>query len=274
MRHADSTVEVFETTIADAELLVKFVEGFTNQRKYRMRKELRDRIGDALNVKVRDRDHLDCIESDDVFMVLKPGGRLARSDFADARPLLRQALVSACAAFETYLADKAMTRIGPLMRRRDLPRRLEELPMTLADWRRIAGYQRKGRGVREWVIEPAVRERSSTAPSRIGELLAMVGISRWNQQVDGHRRVRRGQTERELAAITERRNRIVHEADRRGRGRAPLTVREVRHDIEVLRSVVRALEAVFTDAARTARSPAGTAGKAVLRPGGSPPPVP
>ena|SRR5216683_345557 len=111
-----SPIEIFELTIEDADHLVALVEGFTNRRVRRMRAELRERIGEALRVRVRDRSDLDCLESDDVFLVFKPSGRLTRDDFTDARPLLRQALVAACAAFETYLGDKAMSRVGPLLK--------------------------------------------------------------------------------------------------------------------------------------------------------------
>ncbi len=46
----------------------------------------------------------------------------------------------------------------------------------------------------------------------------------------------------QLERITERRNRIAHDADRVGRGRATLSVEEVRVDIRVLRAVVGAIE--------------------------------
>jgi len=49
-------------------------------------------------------------------VVLKPGSALTREDLRDSRPLLRQALVAACAAVETYMFDKAMSQIGPLIR--------------------------------------------------------------------------------------------------------------------------------------------------------------
>lgn len=109
-------IEVFDSTISDADHLVAVAEGLTNNRTRRMRRELRDRLGEALRVRVQDRGHLDCLESDDVFMVFKLGGQLDRGAFSDARPLLRQALVAACAAFETYLSDKAMSRVGPLLK--------------------------------------------------------------------------------------------------------------------------------------------------------------
>lgn len=251
-RRKPKPIEVFETAIADADHLVALVEGFTNQRKRRMRVELRDRVGEALRIRVTDREHLDCIESDDVFVVLKPGGRLSRDDFADGRPLLRQALVAACAAFETYLADKAMSLVGRLLAgEATLTRRLGALPLTLADWMRIQEtYQRKRWGLRQYVVEPAVREMASTAPSQVGALLSLLGVDDWARKVDGHRRVARGTTVADLERITARRNQIAHEADWTGRRRAPLTVHEVRNEISVLRNVVDAIERVCNDLGR------------------------
>ena len=47
--------------------------------------------------------------------VFFPGSSVQRTDFVDARPLLRQAVVAACAAFETYIGDKAMVSAGALV---------------------------------------------------------------------------------------------------------------------------------------------------------------
>ena len=246
-KRKQTPTEVFEMAVADAEHLIALVEGFTNQRKRRMRAELRDRVGEALKVGVGDRQHLDCLESDDLFVVFKPGGRLCRNDFVDARPLLRQALVAACAAFETYLADKVMSLVGPLLKNEaTLTRRLRELPLTLAVWMEIEQkYERKRWGLREYVVEPAVREMSSTAPNQVGALLGLLGVDDWARKVDKQRGVQRGRTVKDLERITARRNRIAHEADRVGRGRAPLGIAEVRDEITVLRSVVGAIESLL-----------------------------
>ena len=97
----------FKDNIADAEALLNYAIAFENRRSRSMRRELRGHIGDALRVPQKQRDKLDCLESDDVFLVFLPGGSLNRGHFRDLRPLLRQSLVAACAALETYVADKA-----------------------------------------------------------------------------------------------------------------------------------------------------------------------
>jgi hypothetical protein len=158
-----------------------------------MRAELRARIGEALRIADRKRSELDCLESDDVFLTFLPGSRLARTDFEDPRPLLRQALVAACAAVETYLGDKVMQQVGPLLRSEaTLTPRLRDLQLGLDAWMQIEHrYQRKRWGLRELVVEPYVRENCSTAPNKVGIMLSLVGLDDWSRKVDGQRRVPR-----------------------------------------------------------------------------------
>ena len=95
-----TALQAFEINMADARHLVGIAEALTNTRARRMRRELRDRIGEALRVPARQRESLDCLQSDHLFVTFLPGAGINRSDFDDARPLLRQALVAACAATE------------------------------------------------------------------------------------------------------------------------------------------------------------------------------
>ncbi|MBI2708833.1 MAG: hypothetical protein HYX34_03965 [Actinobacteria bacterium] len=242
-----SPIEAFELNMSDAHQLVKLVEGFKNQRAYRMRAELRNRIGDALRIADRKRSELDCLQSGDVFLTFLPGSRLARADFEDPRPLLRQSLVAACAAVETYLGDKVMQNVGPLLRSEaTLTPRLGNLQLGLEAWMRIEqNYKRKRWGLREFVVEPYVRENCSTAPNKVGVMLSLVGLDDWAKKVDGQRRVARGETVKCLERITGRRNRIAHQGDRVGRGRASLDVKEVEDDLAALESIVRAIEALL-----------------------------
>jgi amidase len=75
-----------------------------------MRRELRERLGDALGIPKKHWDTLDCIESQDLFAIFKPGGAASRDSVSEPqlRPLLRQALVAACAAIETFVLDAAL----------------------------------------------------------------------------------------------------------------------------------------------------------------------
>ena len=75
--------EVFEDNMADAHLLVDLAEGLTNARSRRVRSEVRERIATAFRIPVRQRDALDCVESEDLWVILKPNARLRRHQFAD-----------------------------------------------------------------------------------------------------------------------------------------------------------------------------------------------
>lgn len=238
-------IEAFVDNMADAHHLVRLADGLTNQRVRRMRKELRDRLGVAMRVPVRDRTQLDCVESKRLFLLFMPGSDLRPADFLDHKPLLRQALVAGCAATETYIGDKVMSRVGPLLWENGRPTdRMKRIQMTVGDWFAIDEYDRRRRGLRERVVAPYVLINASTAPSKVGELLSLIGVQRWTQQLDDARGVAAGETEAFLDRVTKRRNRIAHNGDREGRGRADLTIDEVRIDLSGLESVVQAVENV------------------------------
>lgn len=109
-------LDTFNENLADADFLVNLAALLENRRSRRMRRELRQGIGRVLRISARESEQLDCVESDGFFVVLKPGSTLSREDLKDSRPPLRQALVAACAAVETYMFDKAMSQVGPLIR--------------------------------------------------------------------------------------------------------------------------------------------------------------
>lgn len=244
-RAKPTALEAFNINMADARHLVGIAEALTNTRRYRMRKELRDRIGAALKVPARDRDKLDCLQSPQLFVTFMPGAGISRSDFDDARPLLRQAVVAACAAGETYLADRTMELIGPLMTTKAATERLRKIPLTVDIWLDIeARYERRKVGLRGQVVEPWVRREASTDPTKVGHLLSLIGVKAWTVKLDKERGVAPGDTEAFLKRVTDRRNKIAHEGDRSGRGRAALTASEVSADLESLESVVNAINTV------------------------------
>jgi hypothetical protein len=94
------------------------------------------------------------------------------------------------------------------------------------------------------VVEPYVRENASTASNKVGEMLTLIGVEKWSAKLDNQRGVAKGETVAFLDRVTHRRNKIAHEGDRQGRGRAQLTVDEVRGDVDGLESVARAIDAI------------------------------
>ena len=240
-----SPMEAFQANMGDAERLVLLAAAFSNARTRRMRKELREKVGTALKIAKKGRDLLDFAESSDVFVVLKPGGRLDRANFNQHDPLLRQAIVAACAAVETYLADKMIERCRVVVAQGEpLPKRLGEIGLTIDAWLAVEGYKYRKRGIVEQVIGPALRAQASTSPTKVGQLLSASGLEKPMSLLDQQRGVPKGDTERELARITDRRNRIAHEGDRQGYGRRKISADEVATDLEILTSVVNAIHQV------------------------------
>jgi hypothetical protein len=103
-----SAFEAFEDNIADAKSLVALAFALTNSRKRKMRTELRKKVGGALGVGQANLSQLDCAQSNDLFVVFMPGSSLSRDHMSQnsLQPLLRQAVVAASAAVETYVADR------------------------------------------------------------------------------------------------------------------------------------------------------------------------
>lgn len=244
-----SPIEAFELNMEDAHHLVRLVDGFTNQRRRRARREWREKVGAALDIPKRDWEQLDCVESPDVAVVLKPGSTLTRHHFQDHKPLLRQALVAACAATETYLADKVMVVVrDQTTSMTAASARLQNLPLSVGDWLYIEqNYTYKRSGLHNRIIEPHIREMASTSPTQVGALLSLIGVQKWCDKLDHLRQVPKGETEATLARVTVRRNKIVHTGDRQGRGRAPLGIGEVKADLEAISSIVHAVERMVNE---------------------------
>ncbi|TGG95427.1 hypothetical protein E4656_03105 [Natronospirillum operosum] len=165
----------------------------------------------------------------------------------DLRPLLRQSIVAGCAAFETYLADKTMECVGAALKADDIPRRLRDIPLTLGHWSDIERqYSRRTWGIRP-IVEEAIREQASTAPNKVGELLSMIGVTRWTKKVGSTRKVPHGTSEEQLKLLTWRRNRIAHSADRAGQGRANLETSEAEAFLAHIRDVAEAIDTVVDE---------------------------
>ena len=189
---------------------------------------------------------MDCLESDDVFVVFKPDGKLGRDQFTDLQPLVRQSLVAGCAALETYVADKVMECVGDALKAREVPPRMKDISLTIGHWIEIErGYKRRRWGIRP-IVQEYIEQTSSTAPSSIGILLSTIGVKDWSKKVDSARKVVDSTTVAELEEITRRRNRIAHAADRQGRGRATARVVEVDRQLTTIKEVVEAIEKVLS----------------------------
>jgi hypothetical protein len=238
-------IDVFEDNIADAERLIALTGALLNTRERRMRAERRKSFGEILRIAARDRSKLDCVESGDVFVLLKPRGAVLREHFTEPqlRPLLRQAVVAISAAVESYVAEKACSFIGDAMK--NPTERLRGMAVSFGDVLQIeTQYKRRSWGYRDLIEEHLERE-SSPSPSKIGIVMSTVGKKGFWPAVDKHRGVARGLSERQLSELYERRNRIAHAADRAGYGRATLSIDQARAYHLNSKEIVEALEAVL-----------------------------
>lgn len=235
----------FQKNTRDAELLLEYARAFRNELTYNMNRKRRKRVGEALDIAVKRRDELNWLVSDDLFVIFKPDGKLSRDSFRDPAPLLRSSLVAACAALETYVADLTMPFVGQLITNRKLTPRFKDIKLTLEQWIEIEKYTRRGKGLKNRVVTPYIREMSSTAPNSIGKLLAIINVKDWAKGVDTARKVESGTTVKDLDEVTERRNLIVHTADRKGRGRGSLKADEIARHLNNIKSIVDALESVL-----------------------------
>jgi hypothetical protein len=238
-------IEVFEANIADAERLLGLTRALLNARTYRMRRERRESVGQLLRLPQREWDDLDCVESDDVFVVLKPGGAVRRDHFTEPelRPLLRQALVAVAAAVESYVAEKACSFVGTALD--DLPDRLRQVSVSLGEVIEIEErYERRRWGYRD-VVEEYLMAEASPSPSKIGIVFATVGKRGFWPQVDDRRSLARGTSEKQLEELAVRRNRIAHTGDRIGYKRATLEPDEVATHLTNAKEIVQALERVL-----------------------------
>lgn len=236
-------LKTFEQNLADARLLLDLAEALTNRRTYAMRTELRERFGNAFNVPRRDRQHLNLVESDHLWVVCKPGTTLTPAALTNVAPLLRAVVVSACAALETYVADKGCEQVGRALTARELPSKLRTIPVTMGDWLEVMGqYQRPIWGVRA-EVESWITQTASTAPNKIADVLGAVGLSKdWSKRLDQLRKVEPGTTVRQLDEITARRNRIAHSNDQvRGR-QAALGVEDVKQVVAIVEDVAHNIE--------------------------------
>jgi hypothetical protein len=240
-----SPIEVFEANLADAGRLLAFTRALTNGRKYGMRRELRESVGEALRFSQRSWDDLDCVESDDMFVVLKPGGNVQRAHFTEPelRPLLRQAVVAISAAVESYISEKAQTFITSALK--DRPPRLKDVAVSLVDVVDIESrYTRRVWGHRA-ILTAWIETEASPDPAKIGTVFSTVGKKIPWTGIDKKRGVAIGTSDKQLRDLYARRNRIAHTGDRTPTGRSALALAQVEGFYENAKSIVEAMEALI-----------------------------
>lgn len=237
-------IEVFEANISDARRLIAFAQALENGRRW-TRVERRQAVGDALGIAKKHQRDLACVESADVFVVIKPGSSVLVQHFTEQelRPLLRQAVVAISAAVESYVAEKASSYISQALDSR--PDRLKDVLVSLDHVIEIEErYERRRWGHRA-LLEEHIEREASPAPSQIGIVFSTVGQRDVLKNVDKARGATSGTSARQLQALYDRRNKIAHTGDRTQSGRAALSLGDVEEFFAHAVDVVHAMERVL-----------------------------
>ena len=157
------------------------------------------------------------------------------------RPFLRQSLVVACSAFETYVVDKAIERAAARIVAGELPHATSAaagVPTGPG-----AGREHRWGGP---AIDAYVQATRRVSAERIGHIFASVGVEEWTSRVDESRRVPEGTTARELGELTRSLNQIVRPSGGYGRrGEVPDLEGVARH-LQSVASIVEALEPLLS----------------------------
>lgn len=240
---AATPLEVFQENMEDAHQLLALANVLANTRTRSMRRERREAVGAALGYPKKQWGGLDCAESPELFIVIKPGAGITRHSFEQEAlaPLLRQAVVAVSAAVETYVADKAITFVGEALA--NPTDRVRSMGVSFGDILDIeARYTRRSWGYRD-LLQRFIRAEASPAPSKIGQVCSLIGRKLDWKKIDGGRILPRGTSDAQLTALYERRNRIAHQADRIKTRKAPITITEVEEFVVNATSIIERIDA-------------------------------
>ncbi len=246
-----SAMEVFNDNMADATRLLRWAQALKNKRRRSMRTEQREAFLTMRRMRRADLDDLDCVESDDLYIVLLPNGprALDKDDFTrtGTEPLLRQSVVAMAAAVEGYVhtktqqflteaLDEAEAYIAePDGKQPGVVRALKKMNMSLMDAMELVERQRDGKRIR-WNFRDMLRRElhnfSSSDPDRFGKAFSMVGKRIDWKRIDKDRGLnppKQGDAESylDLKALAGRRNDIAHRNDRGRSKKATIRLKDV-----------------------------------------------
>ena len=238
--------EAFAANMEDALRLVTLSDLLTNIRTRRPRAEFRAKVGAALGIPRRDWDAIECIESQDLWVIISPHSEANGEDLGYHDPMLRQAIVAGAAAFETFLADRVVAEIRrKISAREQLPAGLDRVRMDVGQWRRVGSHGRPNEAITSYVLEPHIRMQASCGPDKDKELLKLAGASDPLSELDRLCGRPTNGTAQHLERVRKRRNAIAHTGDRSGRGRAPITKPVVKRMLSDLTASVDAIDELF-----------------------------
>ncbi len=240
----------FDLNMGDAVWMIELAEALANQRSRGIYSGTRESLGTALRMTKKVQDGFEVMESDDFFVIIKPGSDVTLESLQDRTALLRHAIVAACAATETYFADRIIELVRPQLRAHRtrngaLPPRLRSIQLTVGEAIELDHQYKNRRGLTERVVAPYIRERASVDPGALGEALSVAGHKGVFARIDAALEWPKGRCEKRMTEVANRRNVIAHTGDRAGRGRSPLSVDEARGITDDLTAIVHAAESLL-----------------------------
>jgi hypothetical protein len=235
-------LDLFADSLDDAERLLRLSRTLLNARSDGVSDRARTALAHALGIPGPP--ELKCLDSHELFIVLKPGAKDAAEEFTapQLRALLRQSVVAIATSVETYVAAKAATFVDETLNGPTLPPRLAKF---LAEANVSLDQARTWRTAR--LVKDHVYRTTTASPAQIGIVFSLVGKPKVMTTADCYRAAKKGQTEEELEALAKRRNDIVHRGDRapEARRRRSLKPRDVDEYLRTAREDVFALDAVL-----------------------------
>jgi hypothetical protein len=167
--------------------------------------------------------------------------------------LLRQAVVVACGALDSYFNDIVRNSILTVVRarKRRAHEALRKLTLTLEEYLSLASYEDEDFRLQQIILKNFERKTLSNA-NAIGEVAAILAVDDFWHELGRETGEAPAEMRRRIDEIAGRRNDIAHRADRAapegpadGQGLQPITHAWVNQRVQTIRTVVVGANAIF-----------------------------
>jgi hypothetical protein len=246
----------FESSFEQVDRLLHLYDELVSERKYKLRSDLRQSFQNALHITPGH--DLDVAHKKDwkyyILIDKTKGGNPALFTDGGLSVLLRQAVAFAVSCMDGFFRDKfkeiACERVRAAIGQN------EELGIweDTFPFRAVAQldlYERTGSWQR-WLLGQYADDATFQAPSKVAEIFKKIGVKKlWEGIHSGLPHAERSQfgngeaLRNEVQVITDRRNRIVHDADRTGSKLNPICIDDARKWASLLRLVVVSADKVI-----------------------------
>ncbi|MBN2465643.1 hypothetical protein JXD38_08510 [candidate division WOR-3 bacterium] len=252
-------LEAFLHNYAEVEKLLHLYDELVSERKHKLHAERRAALRNTLHL--NQSDDIDAAQKFErgwkyyIIVNRSRGGDPALFTATGLSVLLRQAVASAVSCMDGFFHDKykavACDRVAAAIGCKGALGIWD----ALIPFRAVVSlerYERKGYW-RRVLLEQYVDEQTLQAPSEVARVFKEIGVkSLWNNILQEMPNPLKAQFKdgallsAAVQKITDRRNRIVHDADRSGSRTSPIRPGEVKQWVELVRAVVEAADRAIT----------------------------